>query len=139
MRANLKILHQQSMLISQKQAFATRRTSIFLKNDCSPPAERTFSSKTSVCHPPNEHFSQKQAFVTRRTNIFLKNDCSALAEQAFDLDLSAKAKVKLLVGVAFIALICRHKPTHNRFIALLHLLFDVLSALSRRRDRLVNG
>ena len=44
-----------------------------------------------------------------------------------------------MVGVAFIALICWHKPTHYRVIALLHLLFDVLSALSHRRDRLVNG
>jgi len=79
-RANLKIPHQQSMLISQKQAFVTRRTNIFLKNKCSPPAERTFFSKTSVRHSPSEHFSQKQAFATRRTSIFPKNDCSALAE-----------------------------------------------------------
>jgi len=64
-RANLKIPHQQAMLISQKQAFVTRRTNIFLKNDCSPPAERTFFLKTIVRHPPNEHFSQKQVFVTR--------------------------------------------------------------------------
>jgi len=65
--------------------FATRRTSIFLKNKCSSPAERAFFLKTSVRHPPNEYFSQKQAFVTRRTNIFLKNDCSALAERTFFL------------------------------------------------------
>ena len=83
MRANLKILHQQSMLISQKQVFATRRTSIFLKNDCSPPAERVFFSKTSVRHPSNEYFSQKQAFVTRRTSIFLKNERSSPAERVF--------------------------------------------------------
>ena len=89
---NLKILHQQSMLISQKQVFAIRRTGIFLKNKRSPPAERTFFSKTSVRHPPNEYFSQKQAFATRRTSIFLKNDCSAPAERAFDLGLLQKLR-----------------------------------------------
>ncbi|WP_040560857.1 hypothetical protein [Segatella oulorum] len=63
--------------------FVTRRTSIFLKNKRSPPAERTFFLKTIVRHPPNEHFSQKQVFATRRTNIFLKNDCSPPAERTF--------------------------------------------------------
>ncbi|WP_216592153.1 hypothetical protein [Prevotella sp. HJM029] len=71
------------MLISQKQAFVTCRTSIFLKNKCSSPAERTFFSKTSVRHPPNEYFSQKQVFATRRTNIFPKNKRSPPAERTF--------------------------------------------------------
>ena len=82
---NLKIPHQQSMLISQKQAFVTRRTNIFFKNKCSSPAERTFFLKKSIRHPPNEQFSQKQEFATRRTSIFLKNKRSPPAERVFFL------------------------------------------------------